>query len=159
MIYTSGWTQSFPACSAVTSSSPSRANFCKPGCRSCGAAVWLWQPRGKRPVGVRNSDTSFSTSETSSSRRRSYTRCWAGDKSRSERRALSVLGQADHGVIHSLYSEDPDGNEVELYIDGQLPVLERASGGPARGYKAAAAIRSPAGAMPASCVLKMQLAR
>lgn len=28
-----------------------------------------------------------------------------------------VLGASDHGVTHSLYIADPDGNEVELYID------------------------------------------
>src|SRR6202161_478825 len=28
-----------------------------------------------------------------------------------------VVGAADHTVTHSLYIEDPDGNEVELYID------------------------------------------
>lgn len=30
-----------------------------------------------------------------------------------------VVGSADHGVTHSLYIEDPDGNEIELYIDVQ----------------------------------------
>jgi len=29
------------------------------------------------------------------------------------------VGTADHGVTHSLYVEDPDGNEIELYIDVQ----------------------------------------
>lgn len=28
-----------------------------------------------------------------------------------------LLGASDHGVTHSLYIADPDGNEVELYID------------------------------------------
>jgi catechol 2,3-dioxygenase len=28
-----------------------------------------------------------------------------------------VLGAADHTVTHSLYLHDPDGNEVELYVD------------------------------------------
>jgi catechol-2,3-dioxygenase len=28
-----------------------------------------------------------------------------------------VIGATDHGVTHSLYIEDPDGNEIELYID------------------------------------------
>jgi catechol 2,3-dioxygenase len=31
----------------------------------------------------------------------------------------NVAGSADHGVTHSLYIEDPDGNEIELYIDVQ----------------------------------------
>ena len=30
-----------------------------------------------------------------------------------------VMGTADHTVTHSLYIADPDGNEIELYIDVQ----------------------------------------
>jgi catechol-2,3-dioxygenase len=30
-----------------------------------------------------------------------------------------IVGSADHGVTHSLYIEDPDGVEIELYIDVQ----------------------------------------
>ena len=30
-----------------------------------------------------------------------------------------ILGATDHGITHSLYIEDPDGNEIELYIDVQ----------------------------------------
>jgi catechol 2,3-dioxygenase len=30
-----------------------------------------------------------------------------------------IVGATDHGVTHSLYIEDPDGNEIELYIDVQ----------------------------------------
>jgi catechol 2,3-dioxygenase len=29
----------------------------------------------------------------------------------------TVLGASDHHVSHSLYIADPDGNEVELYVD------------------------------------------
>ena len=29
----------------------------------------------------------------------------------------TVLGASDHTVTHSLYIADPDGNEIELYID------------------------------------------
>lgn len=32
---------------------------------------------------------------------------------------VEVGGAADHGVTHSLYIQDPDGNEIELYIDVQ----------------------------------------
>ena len=28
-----------------------------------------------------------------------------------------MVGASDHTVTHSLYIEDPDGNEIELYID------------------------------------------
>ena len=28
-----------------------------------------------------------------------------------------IAGATDHGVTHSLYLADPDGNEIELYID------------------------------------------
>ena len=34
---------------------------------------------------------------------------------------VRILGATDHGVTHSLYIEDPDGNEIELYIDVQPP--------------------------------------
>ena len=33
-----------------------------------------------------------------------------------------LVGTADHTVTHSLYIEDPDGNEIELYIDVQPAV-------------------------------------
>ena len=29
----------------------------------------------------------------------------------------TVIGASDHTVTHSLYIEDPDGNEIELYVD------------------------------------------
>jgi catechol 2,3-dioxygenase len=32
---------------------------------------------------------------------------------------VRVNGSADHTVTHSLYIKDPDGNEIELYIDVQ----------------------------------------
>lgn len=32
---------------------------------------------------------------------------------------VPVLGASDHTVTHSLYIQDPDGNEIELYIDVQ----------------------------------------
>jgi catechol-2,3-dioxygenase len=28
-----------------------------------------------------------------------------------------VVGMSDHTVTHSVYIEDPDGNEIELYVD------------------------------------------
>ncbi|MFE1961302.1 VOC family protein [Streptomyces sp. NPDC059479] len=34
-----------------------------------------------------------------------------------ERAGVAVSGMADHTVTHSLYLADPDGNEIELYID------------------------------------------
>jgi catechol-2,3-dioxygenase len=30
---------------------------------------------------------------------------------------VPIVGVSDHGVTHSLYVLDPDGNEVELYVD------------------------------------------
>ena len=33
-----------------------------------------------------------------------------------------VVGASDHGVTHSLYIHDPDGNEIELFIDVQPEV-------------------------------------
>lgn len=35
---------------------------------------------------------------------------------------VHVVGASDHTVTHSLYVEDPDGNEIELYIDVQPEV-------------------------------------
>ncbi|MCA1588560.1 MAG: hypothetical protein LC744_07890 [Chloroflexi bacterium] len=29
-----------------------------------------------------------------------------------------LRGSADHGVSRSLYTADPDGNEIELFCDG-----------------------------------------
>lgn len=34
-----------------------------------------------------------------------------------EAAGVTVVGAADHTVTHSLYILDPDGNELELYID------------------------------------------
>jgi len=36
-----------------------------------------------------------------------------------EANGVTVVGASDHTVTHSLYIEDPDGNELELYIDVQ----------------------------------------
>ncbi len=32
---------------------------------------------------------------------------------------VPIVGMSDHGVTHSVYLLDPDGNEVEVYIDVQ----------------------------------------
>jgi catechol 2,3-dioxygenase len=29
----------------------------------------------------------------------------------------AIVGASDHTITHSLYIEDPDGNEIELYVD------------------------------------------
>lgn len=34
-----------------------------------------------------------------------------------EENGVPILGASDHTVTHSLYIADPDGNEIELYID------------------------------------------
>jgi catechol 2,3-dioxygenase len=34
-----------------------------------------------------------------------------------QRVGATIVGASDHTVTHSLYIEDPDGNEIELYID------------------------------------------
>ena len=36
---------------------------------------------------------------------------------RIEEAGVRVVGASDHTVTHSLYIKDPDGNEIELYID------------------------------------------
>jgi catechol 2,3-dioxygenase len=35
---------------------------------------------------------------------------------------VALVGASDHTVTHSLYIQDPDGNELELYIDVQPEV-------------------------------------
>jgi catechol 2,3-dioxygenase len=35
---------------------------------------------------------------------------------------VTIVGMSDHTVTHSLYIQDPDGNEIELYIDVQPEV-------------------------------------
>jgi catechol 2,3-dioxygenase len=34
-----------------------------------------------------------------------------------ERMGATIVGASDHTVTHSLYIKDPDGNEIELYVD------------------------------------------
>lgn len=34
-----------------------------------------------------------------------------------EGEGVEIIGATDHGVTHSLYVLDPDGNEIELYAD------------------------------------------
>jgi catechol 2,3-dioxygenase len=34
-----------------------------------------------------------------------------------QKSGTKLVGSADHTVTHSLYIEDPDGNEIELYVD------------------------------------------
>jgi catechol 2,3-dioxygenase len=36
---------------------------------------------------------------------------------RLQEHGVTVVGSSDHTVTHSLYILDPDGNEIELYID------------------------------------------
>lgn len=39
-----------------------------------------------------------------------------------EEAGTPIQGASDHTVTHSLYIEDPDGNQIELYIDVQPEV-------------------------------------
>ena len=36
-----------------------------------------------------------------------------------EEAGVPIVGMTDHGVTHSVYLQDPDGNEIEIYIDVQ----------------------------------------
>ena len=36
---------------------------------------------------------------------------------RCQEAGVTIVGASDHTVTHSLYITDPDGNEIELYID------------------------------------------
>lgn len=44
-------------------------------------------------------------------------------------KGVKIVGASDHTITHSLYIEDPDGNEIELYVDA-LP-MERWQNDPA----------------------------
>ncbi|MBI3604311.1 MAG: VOC family protein [Nitrospirae bacterium] len=39
-----------------------------------------------------------------------------------ERAGVSIGGMSDHTVSQSLYLQDPDGNEVELYVDADAAI-------------------------------------
>jgi catechol 2,3-dioxygenase len=41
-----------------------------------------------------------------------------------EQHGIPILGASDHGVSQSLYLHDPDGTEIELYVDAD-PALWR----------------------------------
>ena len=42
-----------------------------------------------------------------------------------ERAGVPITGMSDHTVSQSLYLTDPDGNEVELYVDADPPLWEK----------------------------------
>jgi len=46
-------------------------------------------------------------------------------KAQLEAHGVPIRGTADHRVSQSIYCEDPDGNMIELYVDGD-PALWRA---------------------------------
>jgi catechol 2,3-dioxygenase len=60
---------------------------------------------------------------------------------------VTVVGATDHGVTHSLYIADPDGNEIELYIDVQP---ERWRDDPSAILAPPRPLRMPARDLPAS---------
>ena len=46
-------------------------------------------------------------------------------KSELERAGVPITGMSDHTVSQSLYLEDPDGNEVELYVDADPAIWKK----------------------------------
>lgn len=46
-------------------------------------------------------------------------------KAELERAGVRITGMSDHTVSQSLYVKDPDGNEVELYVDADPKIWER----------------------------------
>jgi catechol 2,3-dioxygenase len=46
-------------------------------------------------------------------------------KSDVERAGVPIIGMSDHTVSQSLYLADPDGNEVELYVDADPGIWEQ----------------------------------
>ena len=79
---------------------------------SCCSSRSVRRRRPRRRAGAPASTTSGSRSAppTTSCARRSRSCRTPGSPS---------VGASDHTVTHSLYIEDPDGNELELYIDVQ----------------------------------------
>jgi len=45
-------------------------------------------------------------------------------KAHLEKHGVQLIGMSDHGVSQSLYLTDPDGNEIELFVDAD-PALWR----------------------------------
>jgi len=46
-------------------------------------------------------------------------------KAELEAAGITILGMSDHTVSQSLYLTDPDGNEVELYVDADPAIWEK----------------------------------
>ena len=46
-------------------------------------------------------------------------------KAELERAGVPIGGMSDHTVSQSLYLQDPDGNEVELYVDADPSIWDR----------------------------------
>ncbi len=46
-------------------------------------------------------------------------------KTELERAGVAITGMSDHTVSQSLYLADPDGNEVELYVDADPAIWEK----------------------------------
>jgi catechol 2,3-dioxygenase len=46
-------------------------------------------------------------------------------KTELERAGVTIAGMSDHTVSQSLYLADPDGNEVELYVDADPAIWEK----------------------------------
>ena len=46
-------------------------------------------------------------------------------KAELERAGVAITGTSDHTVSQSLYSADPDGNEVELYVDADPAIWKQ----------------------------------
>ena len=46
-------------------------------------------------------------------------------KTELERAGVTIIGMSDHTVSQSLYLADPDGNEVELYVDADPAIWEK----------------------------------
>lgn len=42
-----------------------------------------------------------------------------------DRAGVRIIGMSDHTVSQSLYLADPDGNEVELYVDADATIWEQ----------------------------------
>src|SRR5207237_466394 len=52
-------------------------------------------------------------------------RTWKDGELEIEKAGISIGGMSDHTVSQSLYLADPDGNEVELYVDADEAIWRK----------------------------------
>jgi catechol 2,3-dioxygenase len=104
-----GWRQILPEAGEVPTGGPPPSPRGAP-ITSCSSLRWV----DATPDPGRGAGSGCTTSASTSARpTTTCAPCWP----RCRPRAPPLSGASDHTVTHSLYIEDPDGNEIELYVD------------------------------------------